>query len=171
MSFSGLVCCDYVRRQTDNMHFPSISLTRKSAGVALCSPILYAKNISDHFARNWKPTDLSVETSGNLFSRERLLESQGYDVVSAPDGRKALHMFTTLPVDLVVLDFGMPEMDGGMVAQEIKRHDPKVPVIMISAMQVPEDALASVDCFIRKAEDPTVLFGKIKELLSLSARP
>ncbi len=130
------------------------------------------QRFSDHSARNGSRLILSVDDEPViLFSRERLLESQGYDVVSAPDGRKALHMFTTLPVDLVVLDFGMPEMDGGMVAQEIKRHDPKVPVIMISAMQVPEDALASVDCFIRKAEDPTVLFGKIKELLSLSARP
>ena len=130
------------------------------------------QRFSDHSARNGNRLILSVDDEPViLFSRERLLESQGYDVVSAPNGRKALHMCATLPVDLVVLDFGMPDMDGGMLAQEIKRQDPGIPVIMISAMQVPQDALACVDCFIRKAESPPVLFEKIKELLSLSPRP
>ncbi len=125
------------------------------------------QRFSDHSARNGNRLILSVDDEPViLFTRERLLEAKGYDVISAPDGRKALYIFSTLPVDLVLLDFAMPEMDGGAVAQEIKRRNSKIPVIMISAMQVPADALAYVDCFIPKAEGPQILFEKIKDLLT-----
>ena len=98
---------------------------------------------------------LSVDDEpGLLYTREKILEFQGYEVLSAANGEKALEFLETRPVDLVLLDYQMPGMDGGTVAREIKRRAPTVPIIMISANRVPGEALASVDCFIPKGQGP-----------------
>src|SRR5208337_5017675 len=72
---------------------------------------------------------LSVDDELNLLqTREKLLQFVGYEVLSAADGKKALEIFAAHPVDLVLLDFRMPGMDGGIVAQQMKRRKPRVPV-------------------------------------------
>jgi CheY-like chemotaxis protein len=48
--------------------------------------------------------------------RKMLLESQGYKVLTATSGREGLQLFATHPVDAVVLDYTMPEMNGDQVA-------------------------------------------------------
>jgi CheY-like chemotaxis protein len=60
---------------------------------------------------------LSVDDEpGILFTRQKLLENAGYEVLSAADGEQALHFFAAHDVDLVLLDYLMPGMDGGAVA-------------------------------------------------------
>ena len=110
---------------------------------------------------------LSVDDEpGILFTRQKLLENAGYEVLSAADAEQALHFFATHAVDLVLLDYLMPGMDGGVVAQAIKQQKPLVPVIIVSASPVEERALTSVDCFVRKGEGPGLLLEKIGQMLN-----
>ena len=102
-----------------------------------------------------------------LVSRQLILENEGYQVLSATDGEQALRMFAGQPVDLVLLDYVMPGMDGGAVAKEIKNHNPQVPIVLVTASPVEEQTLGCVDCFITKGEGPALLLVKIKQLLAL----
>lgn len=104
---------------------------------------------------------------GILVSRQLILEYEGYKVLSAADGEQALRAFAGQPVDLVLLDYVMPGMDGGVVAKEIKNHNPRVPIVLVSASPVDEQSLACIDCFISKGDGPALLLAKIKQLLLL----
>lgn len=123
---------------------------------------------SPYPSTNGTRTILSVDDEpGILVSRKLILESEGYEVLSASDGEQALRMFAEQPVDLVLLDYVMPGKDGGVVAKEIKNHNPSVPVVIISASPVDEQSLGCVDCFIIKGDGPQLLLAKIKQLLAL----
>ncbi len=123
---------------------------------------------STHTAKNGDARRiLSVDDEpGILFTRQKLLQNAGYEVLSAADGEQALHFFATNDVDLVLLDFLMPGMDGGVIAQAMKVQKPLVPVIIVSASPVEEQTLTCVDCFIRKGEGPAFLLDKIRQLLA-----
>jgi len=82
----------------------------------------------------------------------RRLERLGHRVVSADDGRQALDVLRTTPVDLVLLDLMMPEMNGYEVL-EVRRLDGElrdIPVIMISA---DDEVDRVVECIALGAED------------------
>lgn len=122
---------------------------------------------SSPVSRNCTRRILSVDDEpGILFTRQKLLENAGYEVLSAADGEQALHFFTAHDVDLVLLDYLMPGMDGGAVAQAIKHQKPLVPVIIVSASPVEEKSLTCVDCFLRKGEGPALLLEKIRQMLN-----
>jgi CheY-like chemotaxis protein len=103
-----------------------------------------------------------------LFTREKILECEGYEVLSAADGEMALDALDANAVDLVLLDYKMPRMDGGTAAREMKRRAPHVPIIMVSANRVPGEALALVDCFIPKGQGPELLLAAIHQLLLMT---
>ena len=80
------------------------------------------------------------------------LTSAGHDVLNAENGRQALDLLRTNPVDVVLLDIVMPELDGIETLEQI-RSDPalrEVPVIMISAL---DDYDSVVHCIALGAED------------------
>ena len=109
---------------------------------------------------------LSVDDeAGLLCTREKILEGEGYEVLSAADGEKALECLETHAVDLVLLDYKMPGIDGGTVAREIRLRTPQMPIIMISGNRVPGEALAMVDCFIPKGDGPGLLLAAIRHFL------
>jgi CheY-like chemotaxis protein len=126
-----------------------------------------------HVAKNGTRVILSVEDEpGILVSRQLILESEGYEVLNAADGEQALQMFAEQQVDLILLDYVMPGMNGGAVAKKIKSDNPRVPVIIVSASPVVEErSLGCVDCFISKGEGPAVLLAKIKQLLVPGSTP
>lgn len=99
-------------------------------------------------------------------TREKLLQQAGYGVVSAVDGENALRLFERDAVDLVLLDYTMPGLDGGAVAHEMKRTKPGVPVVMVSGASLPAEVLAEVDCSVTKGQDPGLLLGTIRRLLA-----
>lgn len=103
-----------------------------------------------------------------LYTREKILECEGYAVLSAADGEKALEFLETHDVDLVLLDYKMPGMDGGTVAREVKRRAPTVPIIMMSGNRVPGEALANVDCFIPKGQGPELLLAATRQFLVMT---
>jgi CheY-like chemotaxis protein len=105
------------------------------------------------------------ETIG-LRVRKIMLESHGLRVLTASDGQQGIALFEQNSIDLVVLDFYMPGLDGGQVAAEMRRRRPKVPIIFLSAyFSLPSDALEIADAFITKGEPPEVLIEKIEQLM------
>ncbi|MGH9607631.1 MAG: response regulator [Terracidiphilus sp.] len=110
---------------------------------------------------------LSVDDEpGVLLTRQMVLEMAGYEVLNAANGRQALASFDAQPVDLVVLDYRMPGMDGGAVAREMKRRKPLVPVILISAGVVDDDSQACADCFLHKGQGPALLLREMERLIA-----
>jgi CheY-like chemotaxis protein len=102
-----------------------------------------------------------------LSVRKLLLEDQGFGVRTASNGTETLALLNTEKVDLVVLDYYMPGVDGGAIAAEIKRRHPGLPILMLSAYySLPPETLDRVDAFLTKGDAPAKLFGKMQELLS-----
>ncbi|MGQ9920101.1 MAG: response regulator [Desulfobacca sp.] len=66
-----------------------------------------------------------------LYSEE--LKEEGYDVVTAANGKEALEIVSREPLDLVILDIKMPEMSGIEVLRQIKEKFPNLPVLLSSA--------------------------------------
>jgi DNA-binding NtrC family response regulator len=62
-----------------------------------------------------------------------ILQSNGYEAVSAEDGAAALHQVQRERPDVILLDLSMPRMSGLVALSEIKRLDPDVPVIICTA--------------------------------------
>jgi CheY-like chemotaxis protein len=94
------------------------------------------------------------------------LQNAGYSVTTARTAQEGLERFAVSPVDLVLLDYAMPESNGGDVAATMKQIKPDVRILMFSGVpHVPEKARLHVDAFLQKGESPTVVLDKIRELL------
>jgi CheY-like chemotaxis protein len=101
-----------------------------------------------------------------LVLRKTFLESVGYDVRIAGSGREGVKLVASHPFDAVILDYDMPETNGGTVAIAIKRIRHRLPIIMLSgAIAVPEKMLQSIDGFIAKGQSPVSLLRMIQQLL------
>jgi CheY-like chemotaxis protein len=110
-----------------------------------------------------------------LECEQRFLETFGYRVLTALSGPKGLELASVHAVDVVIVDYCMPEMNGPEVAIEIKRLRPHAPVIMLSGtVDIPEKDLKVVDAFVAKDRLGSQLLPVIAELHkgggSLSAR-
>jgi len=93
------------------------------------------------------------------------LESFGYTVLTAPSGGKGLELASIFSVDVVIVDYLMPTMNGQEVAIELRRLRPQAPIIMLSgAADIPEQALKSVDAFIAKDRLASQLLPAIAHL-------
>ena len=98
--------------------------------------------------------------------RKIMLESHGYRVLTAMDGKEGLALLDEHPVDLVILDYFMPGMNGGDVAAEIRRRAPELPIIFLSAyFSLPSEALELANAFITKGDPPDTLLDKIDQLV------
>lgn len=107
-----------------------------------------------------------------LYMRKLMLEAQGYRVVTAESGLHGLAVFQRLVVDLVILDYRMPGMDGHAVARELKRLRPFIPVIILTAHHdLPPELLTLVNQSLIKGEDPSVLLTMVEELVDATPRP
>lgn len=99
--------------------------------------------------------------------RHELLESAGYHVVSARSGREGIHAFKLEPIHAVILDYWMADMNGMQVAREIRKLNPAVPIIILSAYdELLDESLGVADIWIRKGEeDPRYLLARLGQLL------
>jgi CheY-like chemotaxis protein len=103
-----------------------------------------------------------------LMQRE-LLNAKGYDVVIATGGMDGLAAFGNFHVDLVVVDYKMPDIDGAAVARQLRQKNPSTPIVMFTGVdEIPSADIESVDVVVRKGESPTALSDKIEAMLSYS---
>jgi len=94
------------------------------------------------------------------------LQSAGYSVTTARTAQEGMERFAVSPVDLVLLDYVMPDSNGDDVAATMRRIKPNVRILMFSGMpNVPEDARRHVDAFLQKGQAPQAVLEKIRELL------
>lgn len=108
------------------------------------------------------------DESSNLTVRKLLLESAGYTALTASSGKEGLDVFASRQVDAVVVDYSMPEMDGGIVAAQIKRVKPRMPVVMLSAYSGVRSGVDEVvDAFIEKGGEPTSLLSRLNSLIKV----
>jgi CheY-like chemotaxis protein len=95
----------------------------------------------------------------------RVPEDFGYTVLTALSGGKGLEVASMYSVDVVIVDYCMPEMNGHEVAIEMRRLKPKAPIIMLSAaLDVPEQAMKLVDAFVAKDRLASQLLPAIAQL-------
>ena len=95
-----------------------------------------------------------------------LLERSGYAVLAAASAQQGLRLVTMCKCDAVLLDYEMPGISGHVVAAEIKRARPELPVVLLSGTEVPTQALALVDAFVPKLEANRELLPIIADLCS-----
>lgn len=95
---------------------------------------------------------LCIDDNEDVLECERLfLESFGYTVLTAPSGGKGLELAGVYPVDVVIVDYLMPEMSGKEFVLEMRRLRPQTPIILLSGeVNVPEQVLKRVDAFVAK---------------------
>jgi DNA-binding response OmpR family regulator len=95
-----------------------------------------------------------------------MLETIGYRVLLAQNGDEGVRLFVANSPSIVILDYLMPEMHGGLVAAEMRRLNHKIPIIFLSGcISIPEPDLALADAFVPKGQSPSVLISIIERLL------
>ena len=98
-----------------------------------------------------------------------VLEREGYSVFLAENGVDAMETMDRVHVDLAVLDVMMPEMDGYEFTHTLRAADNNLPILMVSAKQLPADRkqgfLVGTDDYMTKPVDEEEMLLRIKALL------
>jgi len=117
-----------------------------------------------------KPTILVVDDeAGARESLEVILEDD-YQVVSAGRGKEALEILRKTPIDLVLLDVNMPEMDGLAVLRKIKEQEEEIDVIMVSALNLARKAVDAIKLgaydYITKPYEPEDILSTVARVIN-----
>ena len=100
------------------------------------------------------------------------LEAYGFLVVTARNGLEALKKLSTEKFDGVFLDVKMPGMNGIEVLQQIRKEDPKIPVIILTSSSSREAAIESIakgaSAYILKPFEWEELKGSIERVFNIS---
>ncbi|MEC4675685.1 MAG: response regulator [Nitrospirota bacterium] len=110
---------------------------------------------------------LIVDDDQNILRlyREELLD-EGYEVVTASNGKEALEMFDRENPDIVTLDILLPDIDGIKLLRQMKEKKPRLPVIMSTAYDYRDDfAVWASEAYIVKTADMTELKATIRKLI------
>lgn len=100
------------------------------------------------------------------------LESRDYEVAMATDGKQAVALYETFKPDVCVLDIMLPGKDGYTIAAEIRKLNPAVPIIFVTAKIQTDDVLkgfqAGGNDYIRKPFSMEELIVRISNLMTLT---
>ncbi len=116
---------------------------------------------------------LVVDDDKNIrFVFKEVLESEHYTVFTAEDGDKALSVLASEHIDLCIVDIMMPKMDGYEFTDILRKSNSRLPILMVSAKQLPEDRkrgfILGIDDYMAKPVDPEELLLHVKALLRRS---
>src|SRR5713226_1683290 len=114
-------------------------------------------------------TILCIDDNRNILQIHRaLLESKGYRVVTAVDGPTGIALSREQSIDVVVLDFNMPGMDGNEVAQVLMQEQPTLPVVVWSGYPdgIPESLRWFAYAALRKGDGLEPLLAVVESLVS-----
>ena len=99
-------------------------------------------------------------------SLQTLLEMEGFEVETAVTGEDGLSQMADRPFDLVLLDLTLPGRDGMEILSEIRSHDSRLPVIMITAYGTVENAVRAMQSgaanFVQKPWDNEKLLADVR---------
>ncbi len=97
------------------------------------------------------------------------LKQGAYEPIPAYDGSQALELIAERPVDLVISDIMMPEMNGYSLTRRLRQDCPELPILMISARESFEDKrhgfLAGIDDYMVKPVDINEMLLRVQALL------
>jgi CheY-like chemotaxis protein len=100
-----------------------------------------------------------------LLVRSKVLEEAGFVVFTAATVSEALACFKSHPVDLVITDHLLPGATGNDLALELRRINPKLPVLTLSGSQIPRGRVQPPDFYLHKLEGPAKMIAKVQSIL------
>lgn len=99
----------------------------------------------------------------------RILRRSNYVVTHEANGLRADHLLTVQQYELVILDMGLPDMDGAEILRRLRHRDVKVPVLILTARDKVEDRVQGLDFgaddYLAKPFDLLELEARIRALL------
>lgn len=100
---------------------------------------------------------------------KRYLEKEGYNVITAKNGKEALIVFKHQSIDLIITDIMMPELDGHEFMLDVLEEKEHIPFIYITAKNANQDILYSLslgaDDYLIKPFNPTELVLRVRNIL------
>lgn len=116
---------------------------------------------------------LCIDDNEDMLECEKsFLESFGYTVLTAASPGKGLELAARYSIDVVIVDYLMPEMNGRELAIEIRRLRPQAPIILLTgAVDVPQQAMNIVDALIAKDRLGSQLLPTIAQLSGCGSTP
>ncbi len=116
---------------------------------------------------------LVVDDDKNIrYVMKEVLESYQYEVFTAADGEEAFEVLVKEHIDIAIVDIMMPKMDGYEFTKELRTFNQELPILMVSAKQLPEDRkkgfIAGIDDYMSKPIDSEELLLRVKALLRRS---
>jgi DNA-binding response OmpR family regulator len=119
------------------------------------------------------PTILVVDDKDNIRELAKLyLVNEGYEVITAANGRQGLEAIAKHEPDLVLLDIMLPEMDGWEVCRTLRQEGNHVPIIMVTARTDDVDKIVGLelgaDDYVTKPFNPRLLIARVKAVLRRS---
>ena len=116
-----------------------------------------------------RQTILIVEDEANILTFMRtILSANDYKVIEARDGKQALQMIASHCPDLVILDLGLPDMDGLTVIRQVRSWS-KLPILVVSARDRERDKVEALDLgaddYITKPFGTSELLARIRAAL------
>lgn len=119
---------------------------------------------------------LIAEDESNLSKLlERVLTKEGYTVYTVPDGSSAIDLIRSKPIDLVLTDIKMPNMDGIELLKQIKAYDQDIEVILMTAFATLDTAINAMKMgakdYIRKPFDLDEVLETVNRVSLMIKRP
>lgn len=133
-----------------------------------------AKRVSSTTAESIKKGSILIMEDQRGFRRiyRDVLEQDGYEVLEATNGEEGWEIILSQKPDLVLLDLGLPVVDGFQVLEKIRRSEQtkNIPVIIFSVLGEPRDVKKAIemganDYTVKGFYTPRQVLGKIKGLL------
>ena len=98
------------------------------------------------------------------------LEEDLFEIITAVDGKEGLSKYTSEKPDIIVSDVMMPELDGFSMTKQIRKHDPTIPILFLSARSAANDVVEGFETggndYLKKPFGMAELIIRIKALLN-----
>ena len=99
------------------------------------------------------------------------IEKEGFEAITAEDGKEALEYYKNKNPDLIILDLMLPELSGEEVCKKI-RHDSDIPIIMLTAKGQENDKIEGLDIgaddYVVKPFSPKELMARVRAIIRRS---